>query len=313
MPDASTTERSDVASTCRLCGCEVGPPLRARWQKDGFDIIECPGCGLLARRDLPTDDELPEIYAESYFRRPEDGEDAQGYLDYLADEETHLIAARKRLERLDRWTGPPGRLLDVGCASGFFLAEARERGWHIEGVDVSAAMAAAAGERFGLRVRTATFADVEVDGPFDCVTMWDYLEHAVDPVGDARRAAGLLRPGGVLALSTGDAGSLSARVAGSRWHLLTPRHHNFFFRRRDVRRVLGAAGLEVVEDGAWARWASIGYLLYKLGVVAPRSRVVSRLARAVRRRRIGSVVVPVNLLDVMTVVARKPSASPRRG
>ena len=201
----------------------------------------------------------------------------------------------------------------MGCASGFFLVEARERGWDGVGVDVAPAMTAVARERFGLGARTGTFASAPLDGSFDLVTMWDYIEHATDPVADLRRAAASLRPGGVLALSTGDAGSASARIMGSRWHLLTPHHHNFFFRRSDLRRLLSEAGLATVETAAWPRWASIGYLVYKLGAVAPSSRAVRAVAGAIRESRVGDLAVPVNLFDVVTIVARKPPGGPGTG
>jgi 2-polyprenyl-3-methyl-5-hydroxy-6-metoxy-1,4-benzoquinol methylase len=295
----------DGAPHCALCGALIPASRPPRFVKDGFDIVACPSCGLLQRRALPDAEAIEEIYARDYFQRPAGESGSQGYLDYLADEPIHRLAARKRLDRLAGRVRP-GRLLDVGCASGFFLAEARERGFQGVGVDVAPAMTAVAREHFGLDVRTATFAGAGLDGQFDLVTMWDYIEHTTDPRADVALAAERLAPGGVLALSTGDAGSLSARVMGARWHLLTPHHHNFFFRRDHLRRLLHEAGLEVVEVGAWARWASIGYLAYKLGAVAPSSRAVSGLSDALRRRRVGAIVVPVNLFDVVTVVARKP-------
>jgi hypothetical protein len=46
--------------------------------------------------------------------------------------------------------------------------------------------------------------------------------------------------------------------------------------------------------------------MYKLGAVAPSSRGVRDVSEAVRRHRVGNLVVPVNLFDVVTFVARKP-------
>ena len=140
-----------------------------------------------------------------------------------------------------------GRLFDVGAAAGFFMDEARRAGWDVHGADISPTMSAYGRDRLGLDLRTATFDAVDVTGPFDCVTMWDYIEHATDPLGDLRHAHDLLRGGGILALSTGDVRSLVGRASGSRWHLLTPRHHNFFFAAANLRLACERAGFEVLS------------------------------------------------------------------
>ena len=260
-------------SRCAICAAPISPELPPSFRKDGFDIVTCPACGLLARRTLPEPDEVREIYEEAYFRRPEGEQDAQGYFDYVADEQIHRLAARKRLDRLAGRYTMPGRALDVGCASGFFLDEVRSRGWTVQGVDVAPAMTALARERFSLDVQTTDFAGADLEGRFDLVTMWDYIEHTTDPVADVRHASELLAAGGLLALSTGDAGSLSAKLMGSHWHLLTPRHHNFFFRRKDLHRVLGESGLRPSRPplgGAGRRSPTSP----KVGAVAPSSRIV---------------------------------------
>jgi 2-polyprenyl-3-methyl-5-hydroxy-6-metoxy-1,4-benzoquinol methylase len=286
------------------------------WRKDGFDVVRCPRCGLLFRRSLPTTEELGEIYAETYFRRAEDDTGGQGYDDYLHEEELHRLNAAVRVRRLGAHVAA-GRLLDVGAAAGFFMDEARRAGWSVQGVDVSPEMSGWGRERLDLDLRTGLFrpGDYPADA-YDCVTMWDYIEHSVDPVGDLAAARSLLRPGGVLALSTGDADSLVARLSGRRWHLLTPRHHNFFFSTATLRRACDAAGLEVLATGHPGARYSLRYLTYKLRAMAPSSRLVRRTGEAFERSRAAALAVPVNLFDIVTLVARRapiePHASPGR-
>jgi len=194
-------------------------------------------------------------------------------------------------------------LLDVGCAAGFFLDEARKRGWNVAGVELSPDMAGHARARLGLEVHVGSFGNVELaPRSFDTVTMWDYVEHSVDPAGDLRRAATLLVPGGLLALSTGDVASVAARLAGSRWHLLTPRHHNFFFTRASLERAVRDAGFDVVRSGYSSSRYSMRYLLHKLRTLRD-SAVLERFARGVGRTRLGGLAVPVNLFDIVTLLA----------
>jgi SAM-dependent methyltransferase len=297
------------ALRCRLCGAEVDPVRHLRWVRDGFQILRCPACRLLFRSDPPRPRELPELYGQAYFRAAEtDGPGhGEGYPDYLEDEELHRRNARRRLDLLGRYVHP-GRLLDVGCAAGFFAHEARRRGWAPAGVELSPSMSAYARDRLGLEVVEASFARAEVSGPpFDAVTMWDYVEHSIDPVTDLRRAYSLLRPGGVLALSTGDAGSLVARVSGSRWHLLTPRHHNFFFDRQTLGRALTDAGFEIQFEGTVAARYSIHYLAHKLQTMG--TPLAERMTRRLEGTVLGSVALPVDLFDIVTVVAQRPAVS----
>jgi hypothetical protein len=113
-----------------------------------------------------------------------------------------------------------------------------------------------------------------------------------------------LRPGGVLALSTGDAAPLAARLSGSRWHLLTPRHHNFFFTAATLSRLLGRSGFDVVTlDHRGSRYP-LRYLVHKLRTLVP-LRALDTLTGRLAQGRLGAVALPVNLWDIVTVVARR--------
>ena len=294
--------------SCNLCGAVIDANLPARWRKDGFDVVRCPRCGLLFRRDLPGSEEVAEIYKEDYFKRPAGDAGSQGYLDYLRDEEAHRLSARKRLAWLERrGVRPPGRLLDVGAAAGFFMDEARRSGWEVEGIDVAPSMSGWARERLDLQVQTGEFQGATFsDGSYDCVAMWDYIEHSADPLGDLRRAFELLRGNGHLVLSTGDAASAVARISGRRWHLLTPRHHNFFFTATTLRNGLERAGFDLIESKHLSSPYSLRYCVYKLGTMMPRSRALRYASRRANTSRLGRVALPVNLGDVVTVLARKP-------
>ena len=259
--------------------------------------MRCPSCALLFRRDLPTQADLDEIYGLGYFKGG-----AEGYLDYLADEEVHRLSARRRLDALEHVI-PRGRLLDVGAAAGFFVDEARTRGWDAAGIDVSEPMVDWGRRELNVPLERRMLADLP-DGVFDAMTMWDYIEHALDPSADLRHAHELLRPQGVLALSTGDAATLVARASGSRWHLLTPRHHNFFFTAATLSQLLAQSGFEVVSlDHRGSRYP-VRYLVHKLRTLVP-ARALDTLTGRLARSRLGAIALPVNLWDIVTVVARR--------
>jgi hypothetical protein len=275
---------------CVVCGGALEPAF----VKEGFELVSCTTCGLLMRRTLPGHDELEEIYAPEYFALDAD-HPVDGYADYIGDAERHRETARRRLALLNRFIPALGKLLDIGAAAGFFVDEARRAGWDAEGVDVAAHIVTWGRRELGAPLRVGGIADV--DDTYAAVTMWDYIEHSLDPVGDLARAHELLAPAGVVALSTGDRDSLAARVSGKRWHLLTPRHHNFFFSARTLTRLLERTGFAVAWRGHPGARYSLAHLAYKALPVALAGRVAaSRIARS---------SLPVNLFDIVTVIARK--------
>lgn len=283
-------------TACIVCGGALHPALR----KDGFDLVSCASCGLLVRAQLPSRAELEEIYAPEYFEyRPDNP--ADGYADYLGDAERHREAARRRLALIERFAPAEGRLLDVGAAAGFFVDEAIRTGWDAQGIDVAHYVVEWGRRELGVPLRLGDLAGVEGSGAYAVVTMWDYIEHSLDPAGELAKANDLLSPGGVVALSTGDLDSLAARISRSRWHLLTPRHHNFFFSAGTLTRLLERSGYDVVWLGHPGSRYSVAHLAYKLGSGALTQRLASSS--------VGRLSLPVNLFDIVTVIARKPRAA----
>jgi 2-polyprenyl-3-methyl-5-hydroxy-6-metoxy-1,4-benzoquinol methylase len=256
---------------------------------------------------MPYATELTDIYDAGYFLDDPAHSSREGYADYRGDASAHRRNARKRLRMLANIHSGRGRLLDVGCAAGFFVAEAQSFGWKAEGIDVSEGMIGWGKRHVSPNLLVGPFTEHEgVPGGLSAVTMWDYIEHSVDPHADLDRAWQILAPGGVIALSTGDVESLFARLSGERWHLLTPRHHNFFFSCATLARMLRDVGFEPVRSAHDAAWYSAKHLAYKLESV-----LAGGLGRRVSHRLgtawLGHVQLPVNLFDIVTLVARKPT------
>jgi SAM-dependent methyltransferase len=132
---------------------------------------------------------------------------------------------------------PPARVLDAGAGRGGLVAALRARGYAAEGIDPSPR-----GEnvhRAGMLEHTA--ADL------DAVVMWHALEHVPDPAPALRRAAGWLRPRGVVLVAVPNLASLQARIAGGEWfHLDLPRHRTHFT-TPGVRTIVERSGFEVVH------------------------------------------------------------------
>ncbi len=133
---------------------------------------------------------------------------------------------------------------------------------------------------------------------FDAVTLWDVLEHLPEPHAALAEIARILRPGGRLVLTTGDVGSLAARLSGSRWHLYTIPEHLFFYTRKSLRLLLEAHGFRVESLRAEGSTYTLGYLMERL------RKTLLRRSSPTRTRWPGSELrVPVNLFDIVTARA----------
>ncbi len=282
---------------CHICG--ETDRLRRRFRRSGYTIVRCESCGLVYTNEIPSGDELAKIYDAGFFavgRKFSDGAESVG-----------VVNAKQRIGRL---LALPGirreRWLDVGCATGDFLAAAAGAGVRdVRGVELSA-FAADRARRRGFDVQATSFDNATLDAAaFDLVSMWDCLEHVIDPAASLRKAFGALRPGGYLAISTPDAGSRMARVAGRFWHLMIPPQHLHFFTPKTLARLLEQAGFAMNAVERPGKRVPLDFAAWKAAVIFVPPLAPAVLAAATRLG-LGRVQPSVNLFDIMTVHARKP-------
>lgn len=281
---------------CHVCG--ETERLRRRFRRSGYTIVRCGTCGLDYTNEIPSEGELARIYDAAFFavgRKFADESDNVG-----------VANAKQRIARILALPGVGrGRWLDVGCATGDFLAAAAAAVRELKGVELSAFAASRARER-GLDVATSGFEDAPVEtGASDVVSMWDYLEHTADPAASLRKAFDALKPGGYLVISTPDAGSLMARLMGRFWHLMIPPRHLYFFTDDTLIRLLQQAGFRMVAIERPGKRVPLDFAAWKVAAVAAPPLAPRVLALATRLG-LGRLRPSINLLDIITVYARKP-------
>lgn len=222
---------------CVVCDAQAPTFL---FSKDGYSIVQCRHCELVYVGEDPAGIDFEKIYDESYYT----GGSHQVFSNYLGEERPRRASARRRVWAL-RLLRRSGRLLDVGCAAGFFLAEAR-RYYTVQGVELSEFSSTFARDHFGLEVFTGTMQQARLPAKsFDLITLWDVIEHVPDPDAVLAEAARLLKADGRLILTTGDIGSAYAQRKGAQWHLLAPPWHMYYFSRDTIEKLGAKAGLKV--------------------------------------------------------------------
>lgn len=215
--------------TCNICGSDVSTLLLT---KDGCNVYQCAKCSLAFTHPQPA--ALDEQYDSSYFDL------------YRRRHAFRVKRGDARLRRIELLR-EPGRLLDIGCSLGYFVEAANARGWQASGIEISP-HAAEEARGLGLDVRTGVLEDAGYsDGAFDCVTMWDVLEHVPDPTEHMIEVNRVLSDGGLVAIGTPNLGHIQFRTKRERWRHLKPREHIFYFQESSITRLLRKTGFEVVR------------------------------------------------------------------
>ena len=244
---------------------------------------------------------LHEMYQEEYWTS-ERAKDF-GYTDYLDDAPLYLRTYAMRARLLDGYKPEPGRVLDVGCAAGFFLKVMHDKGWQTTGLEISQPMVDYASRTLGLPdMRRGDLLSAELPaGAFDVVSLWDVIEHLERPDVHLARARELLADDGVLVLETQDVSSGFARLMGRRWQHYKHEEHLYHFDPRTVARLLDEAGFEVLENTPrhGGKYVSLKFLQERVGRIHP---VLSVLATPLKL--IGGLSIYLNFQDEMVVVAR---------
>lgn len=136
------------------------------------------------------------------------------------------------------------KLLDIGCGEGFFLFNASKAGYITKGVELSQNATEYARREFGLDVEVGLFEKMQFpENYFDVVTLWQVLEHLSQPLTVLKEAHRVLKPGGLLAVSTPDFGGIPARIMGKRWWNVRRIHINQFT-TKTLKNILRYAGFK---------------------------------------------------------------------
>jgi 2-polyprenyl-3-methyl-5-hydroxy-6-metoxy-1,4-benzoquinol methylase len=297
---------------CQVCGSENST---TKFEEPPYRVLRCSDCGLVYVTPRWTDETIHKVYDEDYWQS--ESPKTKGYANYAEEARLYLKTFRRRARLVRRYLPQSGRILDVGCAAGFFLRVMREAGHDVYGIELSEPIAREAIRTLGDgHIHLGTIHDVPAGTPgiergsFDLVTMWDVVEHIPDPQALLREARTYLKPGGHLLLETQNVDSRFASLLGPRWHHYKHEEHIYHFNPKTVRMLLDQAGFEPVRVTG-----SFGGKYVSFGFIVERAARIHRIAGIALKplAMFKGAHVYLNFYDELVVIARPRGDAPRDG
>lgn len=219
-------------TTCIACGSANLSPLRGYYESKG--LIQCKSCGLVFMERIPTDSELESHYGVYTY-------DTHETLSPLTIDSYNAL-----LDELEAFR-KVNRILDVGCGRGYFLEEARKRGWEVYGTEFSQTAVDLLRKK-GIHAYHGRIGASAFEGlSFDVVTSFEVIEHINTPNEDLHEIHRKLRTGGLLYLTTPNFNSLMRYVLKSEYNVIAYPEHLTYYTKRTLNNTVCKHGFKPIK------------------------------------------------------------------
>lgn len=182
------------------------------------------------------------VYNKNYFFKEYE---AQYGKSYFADEKNIRHLARRRLNLIKKYIRPPAKILEIGCAAGFFIDEAKKTGYSVVGIDSSEFAIDYAREKLGLDARVGHFLDAEINNRFDIVASFFVLEHFADQDRVLKKIAHLLKKEGLFSFALPSTNGPLFISDPAQWRKRHPIDHFVDYSPLSLRQILPHYGFEL--------------------------------------------------------------------
>lgn len=279
--------------TCLVCESTAFSPI--------YDatLLKCGSCGFVtANMEIDTKI-LQETYTENYFKGEE-------YVDYLRDKDILQTNFRKRLRSILKKFNKSGitSALEIGCAYGFFaeILTREIKGVDYVGYDVVPEAIAYGKNELKQNIVCGDYLQAKVEKGVSDIFMWDVIEHLPNPEKFIEKAAGELKQGGRIYITTGDIECFVPRMQKAKWRMIHPPSHLHYFSKRTLSKLLEKNGFKIVEVSYPPVYRSIRLIYYSLFMLRKKyPGIVEKIYNLIPSK----MNIGVNTYDIMFLIAEK--------
>lgn len=211
-------------------------------------IVKCKNCSLVYINPRPKASMIIDACSE--------GNDEV----YVSQPEGRLQTFKRGLKFIEKYQ-KSGKILDVGCAAGFFLKIAKDNGWNVVGVEPNSWLCEYGNHLYNMKNIPATLERAKFeDSSFDVSTLWDVLEHVPDPCSTLKEINRVTKLGGYIVVSYPNFGSVLAKISGRKWWFLLS-HHLYYFTPKTLKNLLAKEGFKIIDSRKHWQVLGIGYMV----------------------------------------------------
>ena len=224
---------------CPNCDCN---DLKKELLKDHLWIVKCLNCELVFTNPIFDEEHYTKIYKSS---------DYQNVVKELGEESHNYRVKRfgmERVEAIKRFVRSTNKIkvLDVGCSTGFFVEAAKNNNWEAKGIDLNPS-AIKFGRKRGLDLEQKELKDLPTNFKYDVITLFDVLEHLVDPSNIIENIKKYLSNEGIISLYVPNYDSASRYLMNKDAHFIWPSHHLTYFTIKTISNFLENREFEILE------------------------------------------------------------------
>ncbi len=212
--------------------------------KEEFELWGCDNCGFVFTQTIPSTEEIGKYYqSQDYISHSDTNKGLMNRLYHLSRQ----VMLRMKW-RMIRKVKKNGRLLDIGCGTGYFPGFMKLKGFEATGVETDPKARAFAEKEFNVKVFSPEeFILKKIDGGFEVITLWHVLEHVHDLDLYLERIKEYLAPGGALVIALPNCNSLDARFYKEHWAGYDVPRHLWHFTPSTMKKLAEKHGLQILK------------------------------------------------------------------
>lgn len=214
---------------CIICDSDK---LTALQGYEKAHLCQCGSCDLVFSRKTPTNEELNEYY-KNY-----------GTNSYLSP-----LTIKRYNELLDAFEPfrKTNKILDIGCGVGYFLIEAKKRGWEVYGTELSLESANICLEK-GINIEKGTLNAKNYEPElFDVMTSFEVIEHINNPRLELKNFNKILRPGGLVYVTTPNFNSMLRYRLKAAYNIITYPEHLTYYTPKTLQTIFELSGFKKLK------------------------------------------------------------------
>lgn len=236
-------------SNCPVCGSSgvetyiLGKDFSV--SKEEYSVVRCNDCHLAFTQNAPDKDSIGPYYkSEDYVSHS----DTKKGLFFKAYHAVRSIMLKRKARLIQKSTGKTtGKILDVGCGTGYFPNTMKEKGWEVLGIEQDDETRKYAIEKFQFQAEAPeALAKLEA-GSFDCITLWHVLEHLHELNTSVEQYQKLLKPDGVLIVAVPNYECFEAQLYEKYWAGWDIPIHLWHFSIKSMKTLMNQHGFNVTK------------------------------------------------------------------